>query len=46
MGFFGIVGYLLRKFDYEPAPLVFAFVLGPIMEQGLRQSLSLSGGAS
>ena len=45
MMLFGVLGYLMIKFDYEPAPLVFAFVLGPIMEQGLRQSLSLSGGS-
>lgn len=41
---FGLIGYLMRKFDYEPAPLVLAFVLSPIMEQALRQSLILSGG--
>lgn len=42
--FFGAVGYFLRKFDYEPAPLVLAFVLGPMLEQNLRQSLLLSDG--
>lgn len=42
---FGLVGYLMRKFEYEPAPLVLAFVLSPIMEQALRQSLILSGGS-
>jgi putative tricarboxylic transport membrane protein len=45
MMLFGVLGYLMKKFDYEPAPLVLAFVLGPIMEQGLRQSLKLSGGS-
>ena len=45
MMFFGILGYLMNKFNYEPAPLVFAFVLGRILEQGLRQSLRLSGGS-
>ncbi|HDS05478.1 MAG TPA: tripartite tricarboxylate transporter permease, partial [Deltaproteobacteria bacterium] len=29
MFIFGIAGYLLRKFEYEPAPLILAFVLGP-----------------
>jgi putative tricarboxylic transport membrane protein len=43
MMLFGVLGYLMDKFDYEPAPLVLAFVLGPILEQGLRQSLRLSG---
>jgi len=42
---FGVVGYLMRKFEYEPAPLVLAFVLSPIMEQALRQSLILSTGS-
>jgi putative tricarboxylic transport membrane protein len=46
MMLFGILGYLMNKFGYEPAPLVFAFILGRIMEQGLRQSLRLSGGSS
>jgi len=42
---FGIVGYLMRKFEYEPAPMVIAFVLSPILELNLRQSLILSGGS-
>jgi len=41
---FGAVGYLMRKFGYEPAPLVLAFVLGPLMENNLRKSLILSQG--
>jgi putative tricarboxylic transport membrane protein len=42
---FGLLGYLMRKFGYEPAPLVLAFVLGPIMENNLRKSLIISDGA-
>jgi putative tricarboxylic transport membrane protein len=42
---FGLLGYLLKKFDYPLAPLVLAFVLGPIMEMSLRQSLILSRGS-
>jgi len=42
---FGIIGYLFKKFNYEPAPLVMAFVLGPILENSLRQSLLISGGS-
>jgi putative tricarboxylic transport membrane protein len=34
----------MKRFDYEPAPLVLAFVLGPILENSMRQSLKLSGG--
>ncbi len=41
---FGIFGYLMRKFQYEPAPLVLAFVLSPLLEKAFRQSLILSGG--
>jgi putative tricarboxylic transport membrane protein len=41
---FGCIGYLLRKIHYEPAPLVLAFVLGPLLEQNLRQALVLSDG--
>jgi putative tricarboxylic transport membrane protein len=42
---FGILGYTLRKFSYEPAPLVLAFILGPMLEQNLRQALILSEGS-
>jgi len=45
MIFFGIVGYLLRKFKYDGAPLVLAMVLGPLMDNSLRQSLLLAGGS-
>jgi putative tricarboxylic transport membrane protein len=44
MTVFGLVGYLMRKFGYEPAPLVLAFVLGPMVENNLRKSLILSQG--
>lgn len=42
---FGIIGYLMQKFGYEPGPLILAFVIGPIFEQALRQSLMLSDGS-
>jgi putative tricarboxylic transport membrane protein len=45
MGLFGFVGYLMQKLGYEPAPLALAYVLGPILESALRQSLALSGGS-
>jgi putative tricarboxylic transport membrane protein len=44
MLFFGVLGYFMRKFDYEPAPLIMAFILSPILEQALRRSLILSDG--
>jgi putative tricarboxylic transport membrane protein len=45
MMFFGIVGYLMKKVHLEAAPLILAFVLGPMMETALRQSLIKSGGS-
>lgn len=42
---FGGVGYLMRKFRYEAAPLILAYVMGPMLEQALRQSLLISGGS-
>ena len=42
---FGVLGYILRKLRYEPAPLVLAFVLGPLLEQNMRQALILSDGS-
>ncbi|MCC6210071.1 MAG: tripartite tricarboxylate transporter permease [Burkholderiales bacterium] len=45
MMLFGVLGYLFRKFGYEPAPLVLAFVLGPMLENNLRKALILSQGS-
>jgi putative tricarboxylic transport membrane protein len=45
MLFFGVLGYLMKKFKYDGAPLVLAMVLGPLMDQSLRQSLLMSGGS-
>lgn len=42
---FGIIGYLMKKFAYEPAPLVMALILGPMFEESLRQSLIISNGS-
>lgn len=39
---FGFVGYLMDKFEYDPAALVLAMVLGPMMENAFRQSLIMS----
>ena len=40
----GVLGYALRKFDFDPAPLVLGLVISPILEQSLRQSLIMSNG--
>jgi putative tricarboxylic transport membrane protein len=45
MIFFGVMGWVMRKFGYEAAPLVLAYVLGPMLETALRQSLLISGGS-
>jgi len=45
MFFFGVVGYIMRKMDYPPAPMVLALVLGPMVEMSLRQSLTISHGS-
>ena len=41
---FGFFGYLIRRFDFEPAPLVLAMILGPQLEASLRRSLIYSHG--
>ncbi|MDB5743967.1 MAG: tctA [Polaromonas sp.] len=42
---FGVLGYVFRKVDIPLAPLVLALVLGGIMEQSFRQSMTISGGS-
>jgi putative tricarboxylic transport membrane protein len=42
---FGVIGYLLRKFGYELVPIVLAYILTPLLEQALRQSLLISDGS-
>jgi putative tricarboxylic transport membrane protein len=41
---FGIIGYILRKADYDPTPLVFAYILLPMWEENFRQSMVISYG--
>ena len=41
---FGALGFLMRKFSFEPAPLVLAMILGPQLEASLRRSLIYSHG--
>jgi putative tricarboxylic transport membrane protein len=45
MVIFGIVGYFLKKLEYEPAPLVLGLVLSQMCEHSFRQSLLMSGGS-
>ncbi|GAB3537661.1 tripartite tricarboxylate transporter permease [Arthrobacter tecti] len=41
---FGALGYLMKKFGFEPGPLVLAFVLGALLEDNLRRSLLVLDG--
>lgn len=41
---FGILGYLMKKFGFDPAPLVLAFVLGSLLEDNFRRSLMMFQG--
>jgi len=43
--FFALLGYILIKLGFEPAPMLLGFVLGKLMEEKLRQSLILSRGS-
>ncbi len=45
LALFGILGFILRGLGYEPAPLVLALVIGPMMENALRSSLMINQGA-
>jgi TctA family transporter len=41
---FGVIGFLMKKFRYDGAPMVLALVLGPMLEESFRESLMLSHG--
>ena len=43
--FFALVGFLMIRFGYEPAPLILGFILGPMLEENLRRSLLMSRGS-
>ena len=44
MAGFGVLGYVFRKLDCEPAPMLLGFILGPMMEENLRRALLISKG--
>ena len=44
MFIFGLIGYGMAKGDFPPAPMVIAFILGPMFENHLRQALIMSSG--
>lgn len=41
---FGLLGYAFLKLECEPAPLILAVVLGPLMEENLRRAMLISRG--
>ena len=41
---FGLLGYVLVKFECEPAPLLLGFVLGPMLEEHLRRAMIIARG--
>jgi putative tricarboxylic transport membrane protein len=40
----GLLGYLMRRFDFPVAPCIIGLILGPLAEQNLRRALSISQG--
>ena len=44
MGLFGVLGYIFAKLGCEPAPMLLAFILGPLMEENLRRAMLISRG--
>ncbi len=42
---FGLLGWLMKRYDWPAAPMVLGLVLGPLFETALRQSLTLSHGS-
>lgn len=43
-GLFGLIGYGLKKFRFDLTPVILGFILGPIIENGFRRSMVMSGG--
>ena len=41
---FGAIGYILRKLDFDVSPMVIAMIIGPMLEEALRQSLVMAQG--
>jgi len=41
---FGLLGYGMRRFDFPVAPLLVGLILGPMLEQSMRQALTISQG--
>ena len=44
MGLCGIIGFMFKRVGFQPAPLIIAMVISPMLENSLRQALLISGG--
>jgi putative tricarboxylic transport membrane protein len=44
VGIFALLGYWLVKHDFEPAPMLLGYVLGPLMEENLRRAMLIARG--
>ncbi|WP_080875422.1 tripartite tricarboxylate transporter permease [Oceanobacillus timonensis] len=42
---FGVVGFLMRLFSFPAPPFILAFILGGMLEQSFRQSMTISNGS-
>jgi len=40
----GVVGYLMRRYDFPTAPVIIGMILGPLAEQNFRQAMTISAG--
>lgn len=41
---FGVIGYFMKRYDYPAAPVILGLILGGLLEEALRQTISISGG--
>jgi TctA family transporter len=44
MALFGVIGYLFKRLECEPAPLLLGFILGPMLEEYFRRAMLFSKG--
>ena len=42
---FGVLGYVMRRAGFSPLPMLIAFLLGPLLEDGVRRAMIMSGGS-
>lgn len=42
---FGVVGYIMKLLEFEPAPLLIGFILGPMLEENFRRAMLITRGS-